>query len=245
MIVAIGNYRSCIGNIQEYLKCDFVPPEKPLLKAFLRLCKAFRSIDCLDEATSAIQYSMLFYNKSKEIAEEQDCIQKLKEHKQKTKKMQLIKARADKLLEFQICNERKINLNKQFSDRFKPPPSMSDLPTCKIIEKPFQEYPFDKALTFPVFFLYPVYSNSDIVSEFHENCTFEDILNEILNEESVWDPSNIYKGRSNAIVGFYNAADEFVTIDKSCTLLSVLTRKDYILYNCIPYFEIIPLQQQQ
>ncbi|ORY25815.1 hypothetical protein BCR39DRAFT_542841 [Naematelia encephala] len=83
--------------------------------------------------------------------------------------------------------------------------------------------PASTPLVFPVFLLYPQHSQSDLITHFHEDTSFEDQLNDVFAESPAWDTVREYTP-GNLVVYAETRARRLLKVGKELTLREVLAK---------------------
>lgn len=185
----LKNYRSCLTDCQIALK---LKPDYPKVKLRSAQClfhigKFSECIQLCDELlqenaadSTVIQLRTSCVNKQKESLrnERKRAQQEMKDEKDKAKVLQLIKQR-----NIILANTGKGD-----------PLSFSQLePNFPEITLQSVHADSNGRLIWPVLFLYPEYKITDFVQEFHEDVTFESMLEEMFSESPGWDEQGKYK----------------------------------------------------
>ncbi|CAG8799464.1 21538_t:CDS:2, partial [Dentiscutata erythropus] len=105
----------------------------------------------------------------------------------------------------------------------------------------------ENQLIWPVIFLYPEYKQSDFITEFNEENTFQDHLEIMFGEENSapWDISKKYINIDKLEIYYeYNLTEKggtprLLKIKKNCNLRKVLSHPKYLVKNGIPSFFIL------
>ncbi|CAO3590867.1 unnamed protein product [Absidia cylindrospora] len=97
-------------------------------------------------------------------------------------------------------------------------------------------------MSWPVFFLYPEYKESDYIQQFDENNAFQDHLNVILEQPAPWDQHHAYTP-DNVQVYFENNQGlhpSLLKVGNKLPLAKILALKQYVITNGVPSFIILP-----
>lgn len=97
-------------------------------------------------------------------------------------------------------------------------------------------------LSWPVFFLYPQYKESDYIQAFNETDTFADHLQLMFEHGAPWDAKGEYTP-DNLEVYFENnqkLKPSIIKIGKKLPLSKILSLDQYVVTNGVPSFIILP-----
>ncbi|KAI5733989.1 hypothetical protein M8J77_001127 [Diaphorina citri] len=149
---------------------------------------------------------------------------------------QVKKEEKEKERVLQIIRERKIKLATSGKGDLK---SFSDLEPNfpEITLRPVHTDDNDR-LVWPVLFLYPEYRITDFVQEFHEDVTFDSMLEEMFSESPGWDEDRKYvPGRLSIYYQDPNGKPQ--RVPTTSTLGEVLTNPKYVIQAGTPGFSIL------
>ncbi|ORY01014.1 hypothetical protein K493DRAFT_98637 [Basidiobolus meristosporus CBS 931.73] len=197
---------------------------KALYRSARALCaleKYLEAIDCCDWAL-----------KEKEL-----CIKKKDEKEQKELRKQererVERERKEKI--DQAVKARNIQLESNLKMEYE---WQNDSPHTVVLNEETNQ------LSWPVFFLYPEYKESDFIAAFDETNTFMDHLEVMLEEPAQWDVSRSYKPSTVDIYFEYHPKSAtkpaIIKVGKKCALKAVLSHSKYIVQNGIPSFMVVP-----
>lgn len=102
--------------------------------------------------------------------------------------------------------------------------------------------PETNTLSWPVFFLYPEYKESDYIQSFNETNTFLDHLEMMFEQPAPWDQRGDYTP-DNLEVYFENNQKlntGIIKIGKKLPLGKILSLDQYVVTNGVPSFIILP-----
>lgn len=97
-------------------------------------------------------------------------------------------------------------------------------------------------MSWPVFFLYPEYKESDYIQSFNETNTFLDHLEVMFEQRPPWDERGDYTP-DNLEVYFENnqkLKPSIIKIGKKLPLQKILSLDQYVVTNGVPSFIILP-----
>ena len=222
----LGNYRTAVKDSMTAIK--FNPDNK---KAVIRVADSLVQLKKYKECTDFCkalkskhpELEDYLIKCLKELVGQEDIrrAEKLKEKEEDKKKDKLMK----------LVNERGIKTHGNLFESLHPAASNFHV-----------EMTADGQLVWPVIFVYPEYSQTDFIQEFHEDTTFEEQLQVLLgdpNNRPAWDTQGKYvPGRTK--IGFPNpSTQEMIPVDPKKSLKDILCSPNFILIGANPVFTIL------
>eukprot|EP00123_Amoebidium_parasiticum_P000994 comp11956_c0_seq1/m.6639 comp11956_c0_seq1/g.6639 ORF comp11956_c0_seq1/g.6639 comp11956_c0_seq1/m.6639 type:complete len:402 (-) comp11956_c0_seq1:75-1280(-) len=238
--LALGNYRSTVEDCDAAKKLD---PQN--VKVYFRAAKALSSLDkfaeaykwcddglAVDPSNSALVKERAEI-KTKQVAAEKRRRFREREEKKEREKYEGI---------LQVIKSRGITLGPH-------PEQLKDAEAkgrqVNVLENPTQSIATvdsEGVIHWPVFFLYPEYSQSDFIAAFAENITMEDMLVEVFGSTPAWDRKGQY--RPENIDVYFDYTDEknesiLVKVKLDTPLVNILRHKRFVVRGGIPQFYMI------
>ncbi|KAK9727872.1 HSP70/90 co-chaperone [Basidiobolus ranarum] len=208
------------------------------VKALYRSARALRALEKYLEAIDCCDWALKFEPNNKSVAQEKQLCIKQKEEKEKKElrrqeRERLERERKDKI--DQAIKLRNIQLESNLKLEYD---WQNDSPHSVTLNEESGE------LTWPVFFLYPEYKESDFISAFDETNTFMDHLEVMFEQPAPWDTSRVYKPSSVEVFFEYHPKNatkaSLIKVGKKCALMGVLGHSKYVVQNGIPSFLVVP-----
>ncbi|KAK8861441.1 hypothetical protein IAR55_002260 [Kwoniella newhampshirensis] len=214
--------------------------DKGLVKALFRAAQSLVALSRWKEATDVVKRGKSL---ASEVAEDPSVWSKVESDLQKGLKRDTDRAervRRDKLSKFALrkaVEERGLVVVDTSTPPDNPHPLSFDpdaIQNSKDREEEdgWQPPPPHTSIVFPVFLLYPAYGQSDFITHFHEDTSFEDQLNVIFPSSSSstsptpfapWDTKREYY-TSNLVVYVETAQRRLLKVGKELTLREVLIK---------------------
>ncbi|KAI8381258.1 uncharacterized protein BYT42DRAFT_299116 [Radiomyces spectabilis] len=222
----LGNYGRVL---RDCAKCLEMNPRH--VKALYRSARALLALDRAQEAHDCCEHGLAVDPDNTALkAMKEKCIQRQEalEARQRRKEE---KEKADR--------EAKENLEKALKDR---------KIKIEVTDKEVREKasivldPETQTLSWPVFFLYPEYKESDYIQQFNETNTFMDHLEVMFEQPAPWDANHQYTP-DNVEVYFENnqgLRPSLIKIGKKHPLGKILSLDQYVVTNGVPSFIILP-----
>lgn len=232
-----------LGNFGKVLKdCALALKFNPNnIKAYYRSGKACFILDKITEALDCCDRGLKIDSKNKSIKELKVKILRRKHELDEKERRRLLKIeneKKEKALLTQTIKDRKINVvtNNEFLKKHPVPKE-----NAVRLDKETNE------LIWPVFFLYPEFKESDFISGFNENSTFEEHI-EIMfgdpNNPAPWDIKKEYTPENiNIYFETYSKNGEktkLLKVPNKMKLKTVLSNSKYTCIDMIPSFIILP-----
>ncbi|KAL4207191.1 hypothetical protein AB4K20DRAFT_1919862 [Rhizopus microsporus] len=232
----LANRAQCNLELQNYgrvlsdcSKCLAINPKN--VKALYRSAKALLALDKLVEAIDCCDHALAIEPDNKAVKEvKQKAVdrkammdKKLKEKEEKEKREREKKEGLERAMK-----ERKIKIKVEDKD---------------VRERANIEYdPETDTISWPVFFLYPEYKESDYIQSFNETNTFQDHLEVIFEHPAPWDAKHEYTADSVEVYfeDTRGLNPKLIKIGKKLPLGKILSLDQYIIKNGVPSFIIIP-----
>ncbi|RUP48794.1 hypothetical protein BC936DRAFT_143974 [Jimgerdemannia flammicorona] len=217
-------------------------------RALYALDRVDEAIDCCDHALAvepenvAVKAQRERCVEGKRILEEKRRVVEERERRESERKEALAKA-----IEVSFCLACVCVFRQTSSSPPKSPhqsrgikietPDATALSTANIVLDPSTD-----TLTWPVFFLYPEYKESDHIQAFDETHTFQDHLDVIFEHPAPWDQRENYTARGVEVYFEHNAGlhPGLVKVGKKLPLGEVLKHPKYVVQNGIPSFIVLP-----
>jgi len=211
------------------------------IKAYYRSGKACYILEKIPEALDCCDRALNLDPKNKGVKDLKAKILRRKhelDEKEKRRLQKIAEEEKEKQLLTQTIKDRKINIvtNNEFLKKY---------PVQK--ENAVRLDKETKELLWPVFFLYPEYKESDFISGFNENNTFEEHLEVMFgdpNNPAPWDKDHVYTPDNlNVYFETYSKNGEktrLLKVPNKMKLKTVLSNSKYTLIDMIPAFIILP-----
>ncbi|KAI8146367.1 hypothetical protein BJV82DRAFT_510627 [Fennellomyces sp. T-0311] len=215
--------------LRDCAKCLELNPKH--VKALYRSARALFALDRLDEAHDCCEHALAVDPDNAIVKDVKQKIIKRKEQVEARKQQKEEKERQEK--------EKKERLEQAFKDR----KIKFDIKDREVREKANIELdPETNTLSWPVFFLYPQYKESDYIQSFNETNTFMDHLEVMFEQRAPWDERGEYTP-GNVEVYFENnqkLRPSIIKIGKKLPLGKILSLDQYVVTNGVPSFIILP-----
>ncbi|KAI9254526.1 hypothetical protein BDA99DRAFT_159944 [Phascolomyces articulosus] len=222
----LGNYGRVL---RDCAKCLELNPKHT--KALYRSARALLVLERVDEAHDCCEHALVVDPDNEVVKELKKKIIKRKEEIEAKQKAKEEKERQEK--------EEKEKLGQAFKDR----KIKFEITEPEVREKAnIQLDPETNTLSWPVFFLYPEYKESDYIQSFNETNTFLDHLEVMFEQRAPWDERGEYTP-NNVEVYFENnqkLRPSIIKIGKKLPLGKVLSLDQYVVTNGVPSFIILP-----
>ncbi|CDS12173.1 hypothetical protein LRAMOSA04368 [Lichtheimia ramosa] len=222
----LGNYGRVL---RDCAKCLELNPQHT--KALYRSARALLALDRVDEAHDCCVHALAVDPENEPVkAIQKKCIARKEqiEAKQRQKEEKERKEQEEKMRLEQAFKDRKIKF---------------DITDKEVREKAnIQLDPETNTLSWPVFFLYPEYKESDYIQSFNETNTFMDHLEMMFEQPAPWDQRGDYTP-DNLEVYFENNQKlntGIIKIGKKLPLGKILSLDQYVVTNGVPSFIILP-----
>ncbi|RHZ46535.1 hypothetical protein Glove_615g4 [Diversispora epigaea] len=228
----LQNYRKVLTDCAKVIKSN---PKN--IKAYYRSAKALYELNKIDEAIDCCDHGIkIGSNNTALLKFKESCIKKkeILDTKIRLKKERELKEREEKDALEKALKSRKIKM--EITNNIDNNNSSVHLNS-------------ENQLIWPVVFLYPEYKQSDFITEFNEENTFQDHLEIMFGDNSApWDVSKKYINIDKLEIYYeYNlegggggeGAPRLLKINKNCNLRKVLSHPKYIVKNGIPSFFIL------
>ncbi|KAF6200787.1 hypothetical protein GE061_005233 [Apolygus lucorum] len=221
----LKNYRSCYNDCKKALEMD---PQ--YTKAIVRLADVCMELELFDECIAHCKVLEGVTGKAKEFREMTQKALKKKNEKSRNERKKIFQRKKVESAVSSVENaikERGITMRN------------SELAN---VENPLMGGPVsgvhleDGKLVWPVVLLYPEYSMTEVIQNFHEDSTFEEQLSEVFADRPEWDVERKYN--LNSIRVYYEDDSKPHEVKIKSTLKSVITRKTYIVEAATPAFII-------
>ncbi|KAI8084488.1 uncharacterized protein BX664DRAFT_387222 [Halteromyces radiatus] len=222
----LGNYGKVL---RDCAKCLELNPKN--VKALYRSARGLFQLDRPDEAYDCCEHALAVDPDNQPVRALQAKIQqrqqvlakRLQEKQDKERKEREAKQKMEQAFE-----QRRIRMDVQ--DK-----AMRDAANI-------QYDPDTDIMSWPVFFLYPEYKESDYIQQFDENNTFQDHLDVILEHPAPWDQHHVYTP-DNVQVYFENNQGlhpSLIKVGNKLPLAKILALDQYVITNGVPSFIILP-----
>lgn len=200
------------------------------VKALYRSAKALFALDRLDEALDCCDHALAVDPENKAVIQERErcqkridlIVEKKRKEEEKKRKEKEKKEKIDKMVK-----ERKIKFE------------VTDETVAKTAQIQLDEE--TDTLSWPVFFLYPEYKESDYIQAFNETNTFQDHLEVMFEQPAPWDAKQEYT-MDNIEIYFENTSGlrpTLVKIGKKLQLGKILSLDKYKIINGVASFIIL------
>jgi len=223
----LGNHRSCIRDCQASIKLN-PGNKKVVIRAAesIFILKDFREcVDfCKQHVARHVELEDFMVKSLKEIA-------KLEEEVEQQEKNKESEANHRKNL-LDMVRSRGICLKGNLFESMHPAASGYHV-----------KHTFEGDLLWPVIFVYPEYSQTDFIQDFHENDSFTKQFKQLFGDplnRPAWDSANKYIPDKLKI--FYmdsSNPDRMIPFDPKKTLKEIMTCPDYKLVGANPVFSIV------
>uniref|UniRef100_A0A0A9YWE0 Tetratricopeptide repeat protein 4 n=8 Tax=Lygus hesperus TaxID=30085 RepID=A0A0A9YWE0_LYGHE len=221
----LKNYRSCYNDCKLALEMD-----SQYTKALVRLADACMELELFDECIAHCKMLEGTTGKAKEFREMAQKALKKKNEKSRDERKTIFRR---KKMESAVTSVENAILERGITMR------NSDLAN---VENPLIGGPVsgvhleDGKLVWPVVLLYPEYSMTEVIQNFHEDSTFQEQLGEVFAERPEWDVERKYN--LNSIRIYYEDDSKPHEVKLKSTLKSVICRKTYVVEAATPAFII-------
>ena len=223
----LQNYRKCLQDCSEALKLN------PLnIKAYFRSSKALEAVEKLDEALQILEVGLSKDSSNAVLVKELESIQEIQKKKklklQQQEQVQLKLKLQQEALQSAIQKRGIRCINTKDS-------LYGSLP---------QEHKVsleNGKLKWPVLFLYPEYQESDLISSFHEENTFNDHLQIVFESYPPWDIQKEYEPDRLQVFFECKKGDQvkLMRVGRDMTLKSVLSSSHFTIVDGIATFFIL------
>ncbi|GAB5591039.1 HSP70/90 co-chaperone [Umbelopsis nana] len=200
------------------------------VKALYRSAKALYALDRMTEAIDCCDHALEVDPENKAVIQEKErCQSKLDQLEEKKRKEEERQKKEE---------ERKSKIDQMVKDRsikFE----VTDESVAKTAQIQIDEE--TNTLSWPVFFLYPEYKESDYIQAFNETNTFQDHLEVMFEQPAPWDVRKDYT-IGNIEVYFENTTGlrpTLVKIGKKLQLGKILSHEKYKINNGVASFIIL------
>ncbi|KAJ2959127.1 hypothetical protein NQZ79_g5391 [Umbelopsis isabellina] len=200
------------------------------VKAFFRSAKALYALDRLVEAVDCCEHALAVDPENKAvILEKERCQKKLDQLNEKKRKEEERKRKEE---------EKKAKIDLLVKERnitFE----VTDESVAKTAQIQLDEE--TNTLSWPVFFLYPEYKESDYIQAFNETNTFQDHLEVMFEQPAPWDVRKDYT-LDNIEIYFENTSGlkpSLMKIGKKLPLGKILSLDKYTIKNGVASFIIL------
>ncbi|KAI8825649.1 uncharacterized protein EV422DRAFT_135244 [Fimicolochytrium jonesii] len=236
----LGNYRKVLNDCAEAitLRPETIKAYYRSAKALIALDKLAEAIDCcdiglkIDPNNAALSVERKKAVDRKMLQEETDRKRKEREERIKREEGEVQQAILSKGI-------KPIRSNKPSKDT-EQPAIVNSLHSDHKIKYDAQT----NILTFPVVFLYPEHSQSDLIAAFNEDDLFQAHLEMMFGDESPsWDTGKTYKPDDLEIYfeGFpNNGPAKLLRVGKRMTLGDVLTHPEFRVVDGVCTFAVVP-----
>ncbi|CAO3627502.1 unnamed protein product [Cunninghamella echinulata] len=222
----LGNYGKVLKDCAKCLELN--PANVKALyrsaRGLFQLDRNVEAYDCCEHALNADPDNTAVKQLQIKIKQRQDFLEK----KQREKEEKELKERKQKEQLDHALKKRKIKM-------------ITNDKSIKEAATPTYDEETD-SLSWPVFFLYPEYKESDYIQQFNEYNTFQDHLDIMLEQPAPWDQHHIYTPK-NVQVYFENNQGlhpTLIKIGNKLPLSKILSLDQYVVTNGIPSFIILP-----
>ncbi|KAF7723207.1 hypothetical protein EC973_002282 [Apophysomyces ossiformis] len=214
--------------LRDCAKCLELNPKN--VKALYRSARALYALDRVDEAHDCCEHGLAADPENQAIKKiREDCIQR-------KKTIELAQQRKEKKEREE--KEAKERLEKAFETR----KIKFDIQDQDVRNSANIQYDAETdSLSWPVFFLYPEYKESDYIQAFNENDTFYDHLQVVFEQPAPWDANNIYTADNVEVYFEKNQGikTSLVKVGKKLPLGKILSLPSYTVINGVPSFIIM------
>ncbi|RCI05287.1 hypothetical protein CU098_007523 [Rhizopus stolonifer] len=232
----LANRAACNLELQNYgrvlndcSRCLKINPKN--VKALYRSSKALLALDKLVEAIDCCNHALTIDPENKPI---QDIKQKATTRKDYID---------EKIRQKEEREERERNKKQILENAFKERNIKIEVADKDVRDKANIEFDHEtQTLSWPVFFLYPEYKESDYIQSFNETNTFNDHLELMFEQPAPWDTKHQYTV-DNLEVYFEDTRGlnpKLIKIGKKLPLKKILSLEQYVIKNGVPSFIIMP-----
>ncbi|KAI9312980.1 hypothetical protein BX666DRAFT_2030864 [Dichotomocladium elegans] len=222
----LGNYGR---TLQDCAKCLELNPKH--VKALYRSARALFALDRIVEAEDCCEHALAIESDNAAVKAVHQKVLARKEQLETRQRQKEEKEREEQ--------EKKLKLEQAFKDRN----IRFHITDKEVREKSnIQLDPETNTLSWPVFFLYPEYKESDYIQAFNETNTFMDHLEIMFEQPAPWDVRRDYTP-ANVEVYFENNQKlnpSIIKVGKKLSLAKVLSLEQYVVTNGVPSFIILP-----
>ncbi|KAJ3415908.1 Tetratricopeptide repeat protein 4 [Chytridiales sp. JEL 0842] len=258
----LGNYRKTILDCAEAIKLN---PKN--IKAYYRSTVALRSVDRLAEALDSCEWGLKHEPTNKSLLEEKTKIEKRKMEleiiQKRTEERERLKALKEKQLNDAITS-RGITMasstpkleNKKHEDSDSEDEETRKDRRMKTELLSMHAPKLDETtgrLTFPVLFLYPEFSESDLISAFEEDSAFIDHIEFMFGASQPragWDAKGIYtpdkiemyfetRPDLDPLKANKNEQRRLMKVDTEATLVEIISHPEYRVVDGIASFFVL------
>ncbi|KAJ3217412.1 hypothetical protein HDU67_007995 [Dinochytrium kinnereticum] len=251
----LGNFRKAINDCAEAIKIN---PRN--VKAYYRSIKALFALDRFEEALDCCEYAYSKViqadpqNASMKIEKKriQDKLTQIAQKEQKAKLSEQLKVEFEEKIVAALKERNIVTILSTAESRGKRSltlPGQAKLGTEYLSGYIPQMSSEDGGLTVPVLFLYPEFEQSDMISQFHEEDTFQDHIEMMFSESDrpPWDEKHHYDP-SSITVYFETRMDldkslagkpRIYQVDKNLPLLEAMKHKSFRLVDGIATFLLV------
>ncbi|CEP07819.1 hypothetical protein [Parasitella parasitica] len=231
----LANRAACNLELKNYgrtltdcSKCLKINPKN--VKAWYRSAKALFALDKLVETIDCCDHAL-------EVDATNKPIQDIRQQALKRKIMidEIIRQKEER-------EEQERNKKQLLENAFKERNIKIEVVDKNVREKANIEYDLEtQTISWPVFFLYPEYKESDYIQSFNETNTFKDHLEVIFEQPAPWDANHRYTV-DNVEIYFEDTRGlnpKLIKVGKKLPLGKILSLDQYIIKNGVPSFIVL------